>query len=157
MDTLVTCIQNEAVAMTALVTVLTQEQSALIQAPTLALLEEINQITEEKNQLILSLIQLSQLRLQALTRLGFDPEETLLPKWLQEEAHMQLWSQLITETTRAKELNYTNGLLLAKHLARNQSLLDVLHQNHDAQAELTLYGADGQSNTPRNNHRGVLA
>ena len=157
MNTLLICIQNESDAMAALVEVLAEEQVALTQAPTLPLMEEINGHTRKKNQLIATISQLGLLRKNELARLGFQITETTLPKWLQDQAQIDSWNKLISHTKKANELNRVNGLLISRHLLRNQSTLQVLYKNHNRSEGTSLYGANGQSNSQRSVLRGFTA
>lgn len=154
MNTLLTCIQNEANAMAELVDVLRQEQALLTQAPSLTLMEEISAITHKKNQTINSISQIGKLRNNELSRLGFRATETTMPKWLQNKDQVECWSTLIKQTKKANELNRVNGLLINRHLLRNQSTLQVLLQNHPTNAATNLYSANGQSNAQRTVMRG---
>ena len=157
MNTLLICIQNESDAMAKLVDVLKEEQSALTQAPTLALMEEINEVTFRKNQLIASISQLSFLRKKELSRQGFKEADTTMPTWLQDQAQVDCWTNLVKHTKKANELNRVNGLLINKHLIRNQSILRVLYQRHNTSPAPMLYGADGQSSTRQHVMRGFVA
>ena len=157
MNTLLTCIQNEIDAMATLVEVLKQEQAALTQAPTLALMDEINVVTQKKNLRISAISQLSQFRQNELSRLGFSPVESNSPAWIKDEAQKNSWDQLIKLTKKARELNRVNGLLITRHLMRNQSTLDVLYHSHSPSTIPTLYGSNGQSNAQRNMLRGFMA
>lgn len=157
MNTLLTCIQNEIDAMTTLVEVLKQEQAALMQAPSLPLMDEINAVTRQKNQYISAISQLSQCRKNELGRLGFSQLETISPVWINDEAQKNSWAQLLKVTKKAKELNRVNGLLITRHLMRNQSTLDVLYHSHRPSTIPTLYGSNGQSSTQRNLMRGFEA
>ena len=154
MNALLICMQNELTAMASLVDVLGQEQAALTQAPSLELMEEINAITVTKNQWINSLNQLGKARKQALTRLGLGHVEQNLELYLQDHDQRDCWSKLMAKTKKAKELNRVNGLLITRHLLRNQSTLEVLYQHHQHTNMPTLYGANGQSNPQRSLIRG---
>lgn len=157
MNTLLSCIQNESDAMAALVEVLGEEQLALTQAPSLPLMEEINRHTQKKNKLIATISQLGLLRKNELARLGFQLAETTMPNWLQDQAQIDSWSTLIKHTKKANELNRVNGLLISRHLLRNQSTLQVLYKNHNRSEGTSLYGANGQSNAQRSVMRGFTA
>jgi flagella synthesis protein FlgN len=156
MNTLLICIQNESDAMAKLIEILKQEQTALTQAPSLTLMEEISKITQQKNQLIASISQLGQLRKTELARLGFQDKETILPAWLQEQTQKDCWAKLIKFTKKAKELNRVNGLLINKHLLRNQNTLHVLYKHHRSNTMPSLYGSNGQSSTQRSVMRGFV-
>ena len=157
MNTLLICIQNESAAMANLIDVLKLEQTALTQAPSLPLMEEINSITLKKNQLIASISQLGLVRKNELARLGFDVAETTMPAWLQDQAQKDSWESLIKYTKKAKELNRVSGLLITRHLMRNQSTLQVLYKHHRGNSMPSLYGSNGQSSTQRNLVRGFVA
>lgn len=157
MTTLLICIQNESDAMTELVDVLKDEQAALTQAPSLTLMEEINAITKHKNQLIGDITQLSQLRHSELIRLGFNPDADIVSAWLQDQPQKECWANLIKHTQKANELNRMNGLLISRHLMRNNVTLQVLCKHHQTDTMPSLYGADGQSSTQRSVVRGFVA
>ena len=156
MNTLLICIQNESDAMATLVEILRLEQVALTQAPSLELMEEINAVTLKKNQLIASISQLGQLRKNEVKRLGFRQAEAKMPLWLQDDDQKAAWNKLIVHTQKANELNRVNGLLISRHLLRNQSTLQVLYKNHQNSSMPSLYGANGQSNTRRSVMRGFV-
>jgi len=154
MNTLLICIQNESDAMAALVDVLKLEQNALTLAPSLSLMEEISALTEKKNRLIATISQLGRQRKNELARLGFRLADTTLPPWLQDEAQKDCWTKLLGHTKKANELNRVNGILINKHLVRNQSTLQVLYRSHRNGAMPSLYGSNGQSNAQRSVMRG---
>lgn len=160
MTTLQICIQNESTAMADLVNVLEQEQSVLTKAPTVELMEEINWLTQKKNQLIASLAELGKARNNELQRLGFKSQETTMQQWLSDKigdkTQLACWEHLVALTTKAEDLNRSNGFLITRHLARNQTKLDVLNKLYQPDADPALYGANGQSATQLNRTRGVV-
>ena len=143
--------------MAQLVEILRQEQTALTQAPSLELMEEINELTRRKNQMITAISQLSLVRKKELNHLGFKQAETTMPTWLQDQAQRDSWANLVKHTKKAHELNRLNGLLINKHLIRNQSILNVLYQHHNSTTTPALYGADGQASTRQSVTRGFIA
>ena len=157
MNTLLICIQNESDAMAALIDVLRQEQAALSQAPSLELMEEINAITQKKNQQIVTITQMGKLRKIEIARLGFPMTDAPVPRWLQDQAQKDCWDKLVAHTRKANELNRVNGLLISKHLLRNQSTLQVLYKNHQNSSMPSLYGANGQSSSRLSVMRGFAA
>lgn len=157
MANLLTCIQNESDAMVGLVALLNEEQSALTQAPSPAVMEQLTVITSNKNRLIATINQLGQARRLELQRLGFKPTETAMPEWLQDQVQKDGWATLVRHTKKANELNRVNGLLINKHLIRSKSTLQVLRRHHQGPAAPALYGANGQSNVQRSVGRGVAA
>ena len=154
MNTLLICIQNESDAMANLVDVLSQEQAALTQAPSLSLMEQVSAIIQHKNQQIAAISQLGKIRRNMLSSLGFQITESTMPEWLQDQSQKDCWAKLIKHTKKAKELNRVNGLLITKHLIRNQTTLQVLTKHHRSSSGPSLYGANGQSNNQRSNGRG---
>jgi len=157
MNTLLICIQNESDAMAALIEVLRSEQAALTQAPSLELMEEINALTQKKNQLIGTITQLGKLRKNEIVRLGFPLTDASAPQWLQDQAQTDCWDKLVNHTKKANELNRVNGLLISRHLLRNQTTLQVLYKNHQGSSMPSLYGSNGQSNPARSVMRGFTA
>ena len=157
MTNLLNCIQNESDAMVGLVALLSDEQAALTQAPSPAVMEQLTLITGNKNRLIATINQLGQSRRLELQRLGFQPSESTMPEWLQDQAQKDSWATLVRHTKKAHELNRVNGLLINKHLIRNKSTLQVLRRHHQGPAAPALYGANGQSNVQRSVGRGVAA
>ncbi len=157
MNTLLICIQNESYAMAALIEVLKLEQAALTQAPSLELMEEINALTQKKNQQIATITQLGKLRKNEIARLGFPVTDNPAPQWLQDQVQKDCWDQLVGHTRKANELNRVNGLLISKHLLRNQTTLQVLYRNHQGSSMPSLYGANGQSDSRRSVMRGFVA
>jgi flagella synthesis protein FlgN len=57
---------------------------------------------------------------------------------------------LLKSADSAKELNRTNGLLIAKYMARNQTALNILHSGTSTG---NFYGPDGQSRLQSTGHR----
>jgi flagella synthesis protein FlgN len=117
-------------------------------------MEEINAITNAKNRVINTLNQLGQARKQALFRLGLPHVEKNLELYLQDQDQRDCWAKLMAQTKKAKEVNRVNGMLITRHMIRNQSTLQVLYQHHRNTSIPTLYSANGQSNPQRNLHRG---
>ena len=52
------------------------------------------------------------------------------------------WRALLAMTTEAKELNRINGMLISRHLLRNQTELNILQGKPQHSG---FYGPDGQS------------
>lgn len=156
MNTLTNCIQQEAKAMIALIGALQEEQTLLTKAPSLDLMEQISEMTAKKNQLVTAISVAGQQRGKELSRLGYKATTSTMPEWLQDNEQMECWRDLVAQTKKANELNRINGILINRHLVRNQNTLQVLQKNLHANQDEALYGADGQSNTQRNNGRGVV-
>lgn len=124
-----------------LLDLLKKEQSQLVAADITAL----TALTEEKNQLLARMSELAAERHAALAAAGFAATEQGMQAWLdtlQPPTARQSWKELLDTARSAKEINRSNGLLIGKHMARNQSALNVLKGGQQGQA---LYGPDGQS------------
>ena len=157
MNSLLTCIQNELAAMIALVQVLSEEQLLLTQAPSLQQIQTLNVLTRKKNLQIVEVAQQSQTRRQYLSGAGISEADTIHPGWLENTEQQQQWQLLVTQTEKAKELNRVFGLLIAKHLARNQQTLNVLYQHNRQGSNTNLYGPNGHCNIKRASTPGFAA
>lgn len=124
-----------------LVDVLKREQTVLIAADT----EALPALTEEKAKLVAQIAALANTRYQALAAAGFLEEESGMKAWINSPSAAasaaQSWNELLDAARMAKELNRVNGMLIGKHLARNQATLNVLQGNRQANS---LYGPNGQ-------------
>ena len=126
----------------ALLQLLKQEQATLIEAT----IDGLTELTRVKATHIHELGVLAKQRYAALASAGFEANEGGMRKWADTQpghsnAHM-LWDGLLELATEAKELNRINGMLVARHLLRNQTELNILQgkpQNGN------FYGPDGQS------------
>ncbi len=124
-----------------LLDLLKKEQAQLIAAN----IEGLTTLTEEKNRLVSEMAALAAKRHQALATAGYEAKESGMQAWLASMPSATIseaWNELLALATVAKELNRTNGLLIGKHLARNQNALNVLKGGPQGQS---LYGPNGQS------------
>jgi flagella synthesis protein FlgN len=134
-------IEQESRTVDRLIETLEQEQSCLIQAD----FEQVQTLLEEKSTLLQSLNQLSQERYQWLSTAGYPANESGMSDWLKENREHALqtsWLTMQQALLKAKELNRINGMLINKHLTRNQQLLSTLR----GQTEIDqFYGPSGQT------------
>ncbi|RJG01184.1 flagella synthesis protein FlgN [Noviherbaspirillum sedimenti] len=124
-----------------LLDLLKQEQTQLIAAD----IDALTALTEEKTRLVARMSELATGRHQALAAAGFTATEQGMQAWLdslQAATVRQSWQELLDLARAAKDINRSNGLLIGKHLARNQGALNVLKGGAQGQA---LYGPNGQS------------
>lgn len=124
-----------------LLDLLKKEQAQLVAAD----VEALTALTEEKNRLVVRMSELAAERHAALSAEGFAATEQGMQAWLdklQPPTARQSWKELLEVAKAAKEINRSNGLLIGKHLARNQNALNVLKGGPQGQA---LYGPNGQS------------
>jgi flagella synthesis protein FlgN len=124
-----------------LLDLLKQEQARLVAAD----IDALTALTEEKTRLVARMSELAKERHTALADAGFAATEQGMQAWLdslQPATARQSWKDLLELAKAAKEINRSNGLLIGKHLARNQGALNVLKGGAQGQA---LYGPNGQS------------
>jgi len=131
-------LQEELRTARTLLELLKQEQAQLVAAD----IDALNALTEEKTRLVTRMSELATDRHHALAATGFAASEAGMQAWLEPEEARQAWQNLLELARAAKEVNRSNGLLIGKHLTRNQSALNVLKGGPQGQ---TLYGPNGQS------------
>ena len=103
-------------------------------------LDEINQLTPLKAELIYKLQQSNQHRLADFS--NFNHSESF-NVWLEnqnDELLTSTWEDLMSLTSQAKEINSTNSLLLNQLALRNQRYLSFLKGDNQQEA---LYGPNG--------------
>ncbi|HEY8099852.1 MAG TPA: flagellar protein FlgN [Burkholderiaceae bacterium] len=143
-------LSEENKAARSLLQLLQQEQDRLVAAKIDGLVE----LTEEKAKIVALMTELANSRHNALASAGFEPKETGMKAWLEKTASKTIsksWAELLSLVRHAKEMNRTNGLLINKHLARNQVALNVLR---GAPQGGNFYGPDGQAK-PYSSARGL--
>lgn len=135
-------LHSEQQTMQALHRLLLQEQAALIEAS----IDGLTQLTQAKAALVSELGRLAKQRHAALAAAGFGASESGMREWVDATTHAgqykQSWTTLLSMTTEARELNRVNGMLIGRHLLRNQTELNILQgkpQNSN------FYGRNGQS------------
>jgi len=135
-------LNDEIAAASELADVLTREQALLVDAD----IEALPALTEAKAKLIARIAVLANTRYQALAAAGFADEESGMKAWVGSPsapaAAGASWNALLKAAESAKELNRVNGLLIGKHISRNQTTINVLNSNRQAPA---LYGPNGQT------------
>jgi flagella synthesis protein FlgN len=134
-------LSEENKAARSLLQLLQQEQDRLVAAKIDGLVE----LTEEKAKIVTRMTELANLRHSALASAGFEPKETGMKAWLEKVASKTIsksWTELLSLMRHAKEMNRTNGLLISKHLVRNQIALNVLQGTPQGG---NFYGPDGQA------------
>jgi flagella synthesis protein FlgN len=134
-------LSEENKAARALLDLLKQEQDLLIAAK----MEGLVELTGNKEKIVARMTELASQRHSALAAAGFEPKETGMKAWLDKAATNTIskaWAELMTLARAAKEMNRTNGLLISKHLVRNQLTLNVLK---GAPQGGNFYGPDGQT------------
>jgi flagella synthesis protein FlgN len=118
------------------------EQQLLVAADT----DGLAALTPQKAQCVQQLAEQAALRHQALAAAGFEAGEAGMAPWL--DAHRTPaansgWEHLLEATREAKELNRVNGMLVNKHMAHNQQMLDALRTTASG-ADTAMYGPGGE-------------
>ena len=120
---------------------LQDEQTALIGAD----LDTIERLIDQRMQLLQAVSAAAKARYDALAAAGFQANEQGMSDWLEQVGDEQVtkaWLAFQQQLIRAKELNRLNGMLIGKHMQRNQERLDVLQGK---QAAPQIYGRNGQA------------
>ena len=134
-------LRSEQQIMQSLQQLLLQEQAMLIEASIDGLVE----LMLAKGSLVADLGRLAKERHAALAAHGLSANETGMRDWIasptSDEAR-EIWNSLLEMTKEARELNRINGMLIGRHLLRNQNELNVLQGKPQ---NTNFYGRDGQS------------
>lgn len=145
------CVKDETLAMTALATLLKSEQDALVDDN----LHTLNEVVASKTELVRKINELERLRLSCLSNAGYEQTADGMEQHLNAspaEARLA-WQELLSISEKAKEFNHTNGLLISRKLSQNQAALGVFQQGS---ATAALYGPNGQSSIQAMPVKGVI-
>ena len=137
-------LQTEASLMRSLLTLLKQEQQHLVHAD----IDALNQLTPQKSQLVTQMVQLARQRHQALGAVGMAAQDAGMKAWFaqhpDDSADLAQWEDLLGLTRATKEINRVNGMLLNKHMAQNQKLLNAMRTPTNGVSN-SFYGPSGQT------------
>ena len=141
-----TTLQDEQQLMSSMLDLLKQEQTSLVDAHA----DGVAEVTQLKSDVVAQLTALARQRHAALASAGFDAGESGMEPWLAakgDAAARALWEQLLDATRGAKELNRVNGMLVARQLAHNQTVLNAMRTPATASSAdaAGLYGPGGQT------------
>lgn len=133
-------LDDEFSAARELLGILKDEQRHLIASDTDALIG----VTEKKTVSVTRLSEASARRTSAFAAHNIDGGATAVKAWLARADAKTggTWDALMTVAAEAKELNRTNGLLIARHIMSSQNSLQILQGNANVSR---FYGPDGQS------------
>lgn len=149
-----TTLQDELKTITCLIDLMKQEQQFLVAANT----DGLATLTPLKTQLIEHMAALAAQRHQSLAQQGFAASETGMTSWLVRMSNPSVdasWQQLLAKTADAKELNRVNGMLINKHMAHNQGLINAMRTPAGA-ADTSFYGPQGQATAVTGKRRLVV-
>lgn len=141
-----TTLPDEQQLMASMLTLLKQEQASLVDAHA----EGVAEVTQLKSDIITQLGDLARQRHAALATAGFDAAESGMEPWLAARGtavDRANWDQLLELTRGAKELNRVNGMLVARQLAHNQTVLNAMRTPAGGAGTESagLYGPGGQT------------
>lgn len=141
-----TTLHDEQQLMSSMLTLLKHEQACLVDAHA----DGVAEVTQQKTDIIGELGALARQRHAALASAGFDAAESGMEPWLAakgDTAARAAWEQLLDYTRSAKELNRVNGMLVARQLAHNQTVLNAMRTPAAAGSADAggLYGPGGQT------------
>lgn len=139
----ITTVRDELTLINTLLELMKQEQRLLIAADT----DALTAITPQKSQLVGQMAELSNQRHQHLADAGLAAEDASMTVWLdqqQDQVSASLWQDLLAATREAKELNRVNGMLIAKHLNHNQTIINAMRTPVGG-ADAGVYGPSGQT------------
>ena len=138
-----TTLHDEQQLMSSMLTLLKKEQASLVDAHA----DGVAEVTQEKSDVVAQLGALALQRHAALASAGFDAAESGMEPWLEAKGNADdraTWDQLLDITRRAKELNRVNGMLVARQLAHNQTVLNAMRTPAaTGGADAGLYGPGG--------------
>ena len=147
-------LQDELKTITCLIDLMKQEQQFLVAANT----DGLATLTPLKTQLIEHMAALAAQRHQSLAHEGCAASETGMTSWLERMSNPAVdgsWQQLLAKTADAKELNRVNGMLINKHMAHNQGLINAMRTPAGA-ADTSFYGPQGQTTAVTGKRRLVV-
>ena len=147
-----TFFEQDAKLVNDLVFLLSREQISLIEAD----IDAMEALLDEKSMLLQSINASVQVRYQALSNAGYEPNEDGMFAWIKNTDSVKLtllWQDFQNTLEQAKELNRLNGQLINKHFNRNQQFL---HQFKGGLANDSVYGRNGQT-TSQNHTRPSLS
>lgn len=136
-------LHDEQQLMSSMLLLLKQEQKSLVDAHA----DGIDAVTPQKSALVAQLAGLARTRHAALAGAGFAGDERGMEPWLaagSDAAARDSWNRLLQLTRDAKELNRVNGMLVARQLAHNQTVLNAMRTPAGA-LDATVYGPGGQT------------
>lgn len=120
---------------------LSREQISLVNAD----IDAIENMLDEKGNLLQRINASVQVRYKALFKAGFEPNENGMAAWVQKNAvlkQLEAWQNFQRTLEQAKEFNRLNGQLINKHFNRNQQFLNQLQGKTSSDS---VYGPNGQT------------
>lgn len=141
MTDLTNCLSDEKIAILKLISLMKEEQDSLINADII----NLQTLTIQKVEIVREMSELGRIRHKILISTGYEPQKISMEEWLNGAVDSEtsaIWTEILSLAKSAKELNNTNGLLINRHITRNQNTLNVLQ---GVLPGAGFYGPDGQS------------
>jgi flagella synthesis protein FlgN len=148
-------LNNESEALNAFITLLREEQQALVRGD----LERLASFAESKTIHLFELTRLGEQRLQWLREKGLTADRAGMDRLLRAHAGSApqvraAWQQLVDLTKTAQQLNETNGVLIRSRLTTAQRALGVLMSAANIAG---AYASDGSTVCYRTPHQLAVA
>jgi flagella synthesis protein FlgN len=140
---LIGLLQREHSAARAFTELLNQEREALVAGA----VDRLAALADIKAGAARDIAAITSQRQRQVERLGCEASAPSISRFLESHPDCAVhaaWHELVEAATEARELNRTNGLMIATWLQHNQSALAALRSGA---AGDTLYGATGESLT----------
>jgi flagella synthesis protein FlgN len=135
-------LNEELSVMNSLVEILKKEQTILVENQAL-LLEDL---TTEKNTVLVLLGEVGKKRTFEFSSLQISDNQNNINDFIEsslvEDTIKKTWNELLSISSKAQEMNKTNGILINRQYNLNQNALNILQQTNTNES---LYGSNGQS------------
>lgn len=136
---------QESILIEALLSLLNKEQKHLISND----IEAIDNILDEKDNLLMRLQSAAVDRFKKLVGLGYSGNESGMQAWLESQTDFQSsndWIVFQQNLVKVQELNRLNGTLISKHFNRNQQWIGHIQGAFQGnQSSEVLYNNVGQN------------
>lgn len=133
-----TLVVEESTALRDLITILQEEQEALVASDT----EAVAAVTQRKNAALRTVAELGANRAGTMAGMNFS-DAADVQAWLKQQpvSVNDSWHSLMEAAYQARELNRVNGSLINRRLAQNQLAIQTLAGGSGG----PLYGPNGQA------------
>lgn len=139
-DHVVHALESELAAARELIVLLKTEEAHLIAADT----DKLSGVVEQKSALLARMAELGSQRMAAFDAHHIGTTAAAIESGLAGlgKNALSAWVSLVAAATEGRELNRTNGLLIARQMSSSQNALQILQANANSGR---LYGPNGQS------------
>lgn len=147
-------VSDETALLHTLIALMKQEQGFLVSADT----DGLNSLMQQKSQAIEQMSQLARQRHGLLGAAGFEAGDPGMDAWLTtaDNAAAKAWADMLVLVRDAKELNRVNGMLIARQMANNDTLIEAMRAPAGAGDSAGVYGPTGQTTPGATSRRLVI-